>query len=175
MQTRPMPAHSMARHAFRHASRARPHTRPVLRCIQTAGWLLWAVTAGAQARSTTAPYRVIVNASNPVTTLSRDDLSRLFLKKTTRWPSGGQVVPVDQGEDSPLRATFTRDIHKRDLDSVRSYWQQVIFEGRGLPPTEKASDGEVEAFVAANPSAIGYVSAGRTLPETVKAIEVASP
>ena len=118
-------------------------------------------------------YRVVVNAANPVTRLSRDEVSRLFLKKVTSWQNGRAVQIVDQQEESEVRKQFTREIHGRQVTSVKSYWQQMIFSGRDVPPPEKASDAEVLAFVAANPNAIGYVSAAAPSAPSVKAIEVA--
>ena len=117
-------------------------------------------------------YRVVVNAANPVSTMSRDEVSRLFLKKVTSWASGRAVLIVDQREDAEVRRQFTRDIHGRQVTSVKSYWQQMIFSGRDVPPPEKASDAEVVAFVAANPNAIGYVSAAAATAPGVKAVEV---
>jgi ABC-type phosphate transport system substrate-binding protein len=83
------------------------------------------------------------------------------------------VQIVDQQEESEVRKQFTREIHGRQVTSVKSYWQQMIFSGRDVPPPEKASDAEVLAFVAANPNAIGYVSAAAPSAPSVKAIEVA--
>jgi hypothetical protein len=45
-----------------------------------------------------------------------------------------------------------------DVPSVYSYWQEIVFSGRGEPPPERASDAEVVAFVRANVNAFGYVS-----------------
>ena len=62
-----------------------------------------------------------------------------------------------------MRVAFTGEVLKAEgldkMSSVENYWQQQIFSGRGSPPPIKASDQEVLAFVAANPGAIGYVSA----------------
>ena len=49
-------------------------------------------------------------------------------------------------------------MHGRKTSAVRSYWLQAIFSGRGVPPPEKASDGDVIAHVKEHVGAIGYVS-----------------
>ena len=136
--------------------------------------LLVAVVAGGcrDADAQGVSYRVIVNAANPVTQLSRDDVSRLFLKKVVSWKSGGEVQPVDQGEDSPVRRSFTQAIHRKDVQQVKGYWQQLIFTGQGAPPIEKGSDEEVVAYVAKTPSAIGYVSSTAALGSGVKPLTV---
>lgn len=126
----------------------------------------------ARAQSTAGEFKLVVNAANPVSALSRDEVSRLFLKKTTVWRDARPVMIVDQKPTAPVRATFTKDVHGRQVASVTSYWQQMIFAGRAIPPVEKTSDADVLAFVQANPAAIGYVSASTDLPAGVKTIAV---
>jgi ABC-type phosphate transport system substrate-binding protein len=114
--------------------------------------------ASAQSAGAAAGYKLIVNSSNPTTSLPREQVGRYFFKKVTSWPSGGTVVPVDRDKEAPVREAFSRDVLHKSVGSVVAFWQQQIFSGRGVPPVEKASDAEVVAFVEANPGAIGYVS-----------------
>ena len=135
--------------------------------------LLVVVAAGCRdAAAQAVSYRVIVNAQNPVAQLKRDDLSRLFLKKVVTWKTGAEVQPVDQAQDSPVRRSFTKDVHKKDVEQVKGYWQQLIFTGQGAPPIEKGSDDEVVAFVAKTPAAIGYVSSTAALGSGVKTVQI---
>jgi len=106
-----------------------------------------------------ASFLVVVNEANPISSLSQEELSDLFLKKSSRWGDGSLVVPVDQGEDSQVRERFNREVHRKSAAGVRAYWQQRIFSGRDIPPPEKRGDAEVIAFVRNNPAAIGYISA----------------
>jgi ABC-type phosphate transport system substrate-binding protein len=103
--------------------------------------------------------RVVVNEANQVSSLSREELSDLFLKKSSAWPNGELVLPVDQFDKTEIREGFNRHIHRKTNAAVRAYWQQRIFSGRDIPPPEKESDAAVIAFVRRNPGAIGYVSA----------------
>jgi ABC-type phosphate transport system substrate-binding protein len=103
-------------------------------------------------------YRIVVNAANPTATLTVKEVSDVFLGKAARWPDGTAVKPVDQSTVSPVRETFTREVHGKKVDAIVNYWQQVIFSGRGVPPPAKANDQEVLAYVKANPGGIGYVS-----------------
>lgn len=118
------------------------------------------------------PFRVVVNADNPVSSLTRERASQLFLKKVTQWQDRSRVAPVELREAAPLRSEFSRRIHLRDVGTIKTYWQQMIFAGRAVPPPERGSDTEVLEFVQQNPSAIGYVSESATLPSGVKAIEI---
>ena len=107
---------------------------------------------------TSAPYLVVVHPSNPARSVSRDFLADAFLKKVTRWPNGENIRPVDLRAQSPIRQRFTEEVIGRSLPAVRSYWQQIIFSGRGVPPIEFASEGALLRYVATHRGAVGYVS-----------------
>jgi ABC-type phosphate transport system substrate-binding protein len=129
--------------------------------------LLVTVTALAQVPA----YRVIVNPSNAVTTMTRDQIAEVFLKKITRWPGGETIRPVDLHGSSSVREKFADHVLRRSLAAVRSYWQQLIFSGRNIPPPELDSDAAVIAYVLKYPGAIGYVS-GEADVDRVKVIIV---
>lgn len=102
-------------------------------------------------------FKVIVNTTNPQTSLLRAGISGLFLKKITVWTNGREVVPVDLVDGSPVRDEFSKVIHQRSVTAVKTYWRQQIFDGRSEPPIELRSEAEVVAFVKDNADAIGYV------------------
>ncbi len=103
-------------------------------------------------------FTVIVNRNNPVSSLSRERLVRIFTGKETSWPDGIEIRPVDLISSSSARARFTRDIHGKRVNSIKRYWQKQIFTGRAVPPPEKSTDRDVVEFVKTNRGAIGYVS-----------------
>ncbi len=117
-------------------------------------------------------FTVVVNSSNPSTTMSKQQVRLIFLKKTSKWENGTKAVPVDQAEDRTVRRSFTSAVHGKKVSAIKSYWQKMIFSGRATPPSEKSSDSEVLAFVARNPGAIGYVSSGTSLGSRVKAVRL---
>jgi ABC-type phosphate transport system substrate-binding protein len=96
----------------------------------------------------------------------------MFLKKMTKWDGGKTIVPVDQEKSSKTRETFSKTYHGRSASAIESFWQQQIFSGKDVPPAVKDKDADVMAFIKANPNAIGYVSAGTTLGEGIKAVTV---
>jgi len=141
-----------------------------MRTILTFAFCLAALTGAAPAGA--QQYRVIVNAANPTTALTKDDLARVYLKKMSAWKNGAAVTVVDLGPKSPVRAEFSVSVLGRDVPTMKNYWQQSLFSGRGVPPIEQPSEAQVVAFVAANPGAIGYVSSDTQLTENVKTIPV---
>lgn len=130
------------------------------------------MTVASPASTANPGFKVVVNASNNTTSISKEQLSRCFMKQTNTWINGATVTPVDLSANSPVRVEFSMTIHERDVNAVKSYWQRQIFSGRGVPPPEKASNEEVLAFVRANPGAVGYVSANAPVGDGVKVLEV---
>ncbi len=105
-------------------------------------------------------FQVIVNASNPADSITRRQLSDMFLKKVTHWPDGLTVEPVEPPERSLTRAYFLSDVMGgKSALALKTFWQKRVFSGRDTPPVEKGSDEEVVAFVRANRGAVGYVAA----------------
>jgi ABC-type phosphate transport system substrate-binding protein len=103
-------------------------------------------------------FVVIVHSKNAYITLDRAFVADAFLKKTTRWPGGDVIKPVDLPPDSSTRERFSQDVLKRSVAAVKSYWQQIIFSGRDVPPVELSNDDDVVRYVHGHPGAIGYVS-----------------
>lgn len=139
----------------------------LLSLIATIGVLSSPLAAQAQ------DFTVIVNASNPVSSLPRDDVAKLFLKKTVAWESGKPAAPVELPAAAKAREAFARTVLNKSIAQVKSYWQQQIFSGRDVPPPEKQTESDVVAFVRSNPGAIGYVSKGADIGRGVKALSVA--
>lgn len=136
------------------------------------GCLVWVLTPSNAVPAQSAPtFVLVVHRGNPTASLGRADVSRMFLKEIARWPNGQPVEPVDQTVASPVRAAFSQAVHRRSPQSVASYWRQLVFSGRGLPPPEQRGDADVVRFVASHVGGIGYVSPSTAL-TNVKALQV---
>lgn len=129
------------------------------------------LTIGTLFSQTGTSYKVIVNKDNPVSELSKDKVSKLFLKKTKKWDNGDKVNPVDLFSDSSIRKSFTKQVLGKTVGAIKAYWQKKIFSGKGIPPAEKNNDREVIAYVKSKPGAIGYVSANANT-NSVKVVKV---
>lgn len=129
------------------------------------------VTLGAEPSAIRAQeFAVVVNSANPVTSISKDEVARLFLKKQVTWQSGDHAVPVELPLSTKVREAFVQTVLGKSPAQVRSYWQQQLFSGRDVPPPEKPSEEDVLAFVRANAGAIGYVTRGASLGRGVKVV-----
>jgi hypothetical protein len=117
-----------------------------------------ALGAAALARAEAPAYRVIVNPKNGATEVERRFLAQAFLRKATQWDDGEVIRPVDLPATAPARRRFVEEVLDRSVAAVKSYWQQVIFSGRGVPPPELDSDEAVVHYVLRHVGAVGYVS-----------------
>jgi len=115
-------------------------------------------------------FVVVVNASNPATSVAKTELSNIMMKKATKWSHGADAAPVDN--TSAVRDAFSQAVHGRGASAIQAHWQQQIFAGKDVPPPEKASDTAVLEFVRSTPGAVGYVSSGAALGAGVKTIQV---
>jgi ABC-type phosphate transport system substrate-binding protein len=104
-------------------------------------------------------YKIVVNPSNPVASMSKDEVSRIFLKKTTKFSDGHVASPVDLPVSSSARESFSKSVLGKPASAVDAFWQQQIFSGRDIPPPQK-SEAAAISFVRSNENGIAYVSAG---------------
>lgn len=126
-------------------------------------WILTFCSTGfAVAEQPHLPFQVIVNPSNPITSVDQKFLAQAFLKKAVLWPNSDSdqevIQPVDLAPESPTRHQFSERVLSRSVTGVKNYWQQAIFSGRDVPPPELPSDEEVINYVVSHEGSIGYVS-----------------
>lgn len=149
-------------------TRSPPHSqhsaiRPTRRALV---WSLLGLCtlAGRAGHAESVPeFRILIHPENPIATLSKEFVTDVFLKRTTRWHDGETVHPVDQRADAAARKSFSDSVLRRSVAAVKRYWQQRIFSGRDLPPPEFESDEAVIGYVLKNRGAIGYVSGSAKL------------
>jgi ABC-type phosphate transport system substrate-binding protein len=114
--------------------------------------------------------KVIANPSVKASSISPDDLKRVFLATKTSLDDGSRVEPVLE-KSGRTHAAFLREyIGKTDV-GLDTYYRSLVFTGKGSMPRTFSSDAEVVAYVARTKGSIGYVSADAIAPG-VKTIEV---
>ena len=116
-------------------------------------------------------FKVIVHPKNQITYVDRELLRNAFLKKEAAWSGGETIRPVDLAAKFAVRDRFTRDVLKKTPAQLKTYWNQQIFSGKGVPPPEADSVADLIAYVLANPGAVGYLPADAD-PRGAKVIEV---
>lgn len=117
--------------------------------------ILLAITPTAYAAT---GYRLVGHPRVPVSRLSKQAVSQIFMRRTVKWTDGTAIVAIDQSPQSPVRVRFTSSVFGKSVPAIVSYWRQQIFAGREVPPIEESSEAEVLARLRRTAGAIGYVS-----------------
>lgn len=114
---------------------------------------------------------VIVSAKSPITSLSADQVSKIFLGKSATFPNRKPAYPIDQQIGSAVRDEFYAKVVHKDSSQLAAYWAKIIFTGEGRPPKLIVGDKAVVKTIADNPDAIGYIESS-SLNHSVKAVLV---
>jgi phosphate transport system substrate-binding protein len=102
---------------------------------------------------------VIVNPSNPVTSLTTSQVADIFTGKTTNWDEVG-------GPDLAIGL-----VNRDEASGTRDAFSKLVLKGADFDPTAAVlpGTGQVRSVVAQAPSAVGYISLG-FVDKTVKAL-----
>jgi ABC-type phosphate transport system substrate-binding protein len=80
----------------------------------------------------------------------------VFLLQRKTLIEGSSVEPVI-GRNGVTTDAFIKRSLNRDIEEVRTYYQGLVFTGKGAMPKQLNSDAEMVAYVASTKGAIGYV------------------
>lgn len=116
---------------------------------------------------------IIVNDAVPATSLSIDELGRVFQKERVRWSNGLTLEPVDLIEVNNTRERFSRMVFNKSTAQMKSWWQAQIFAGRAVPPVELPTEAQVVEYVRSHAGAIAYVSTSTFTGEGIRRIRLA--
>jgi ABC-type phosphate transport system substrate-binding protein len=100
---------------------------------------------------------VVVNTGVVDDTIDDKGIQRIYLGKKTSWPDHSSIVPV-MLKAGPVHQEFVEEIVGRSEHRFASYWRQMVFTGKGVPPRSFDTEDEVVDFVKETPGAVGYVS-----------------
>lgn len=115
-----------------------------------ARWVVAGVLLGATFAASAQSVAVIVNPKN-ASAVSAEQISNIFLGKSN------DLTGVDLPDGNAARDVFYHKATGKDGAQLKAYWAKLVFTGKAQPLKELASDAEVKKFVAATPSAIGYI------------------
>jgi ABC-type phosphate transport system substrate-binding protein len=110
-----------------------------------------------------APVRAdvvaVVSVASHVTTLTKVQLTDIFLGRATHLPDGTIAVPIDQAEGSSARDEFYLKVAGKSAAQLKAYWSKIIFTGRGQPPPVVVNGVELKRQLGKDTAVIGYMDA----------------
>ena len=113
---------------------------------------------------------IIANPDLNDNSIEQRDLQRIYLGKQTLWEDNTSIVPV-MLKSGPLHDEFIEGYIDRSVQRFVTYWRQMVFTGKGVPPKSFASESDLVDFVARTPGSVGYVSSAANL-SSVKKLEL---
>lgn len=135
------------------------------RVLITAGFMI-----AAALNAIASDVKIIGNVSVRADSISPSEIKSVFLLQRRTLKDGSAVVPVLE-KSGAAHETFLRHYLDRGSEEIRTYYQGLVFTGKGSMPKELNSDAEVVAYVAKTKGTIGYVS-GSASTEGVKVFAV---
>lgn len=107
--------------------------------------------------SARADVVVVVHPKNPLNSISKDQVSNLFLGRTSSFPNGAPAKPIELPDTEPAFIAFHAKFTEMKPSRLKAHWSKLVFSMRVMPPREVSSAVEVRQLVAADPNAIGYL------------------
>ena len=134
--------------------------------------ILFVMAAGlfTLASAQAAEIKLIANPSVSASSVSVDELRRVFLLTRNSLDDGSHVEPV-VAKGGATHDAFLREYLSKTDAALQTYYRSLVFTGKASMPKTLGSEAEVAAFVAKTRGAIGYLGAGTAAPGT-KTLEV---
>ncbi len=102
---------------------------------------------------------VVVNPENPIHTLSKKDIQRLFLGRMHKFPdSDMKVEPIDNSEKSDDYENFYSNVINMNKSKLKRYRAHYLFSGKGRLPTQIKSALSILQYVSSTKNAIAYIN-----------------
>jgi ABC-type phosphate transport system substrate-binding protein len=112
---------------------------------------------------------VIVNPKVAIKALSREEVARIFMKKSKTLPNGEEIIPLSQSSRTDVNERFFKGVTGQERMQRDAYWARLLFTGKARPPEDAKTDKNVKERVANDRRYIGYIDASN-LDKTVKTV-----
>jgi ABC-type phosphate transport system substrate-binding protein len=100
---------------------------------------------------------VISNQKGSPTGLKKTELRSIFMGEQQRWRNGHKIQIALMKTNTPAGKYVCDKIYDMTGDEVKKFWLALVFQGKAEAPLFFNSTGELQAYVADNPGAIGII------------------
>lgn len=119
--------------------------------------MFMAASLGTTALPADAQVVVIISSKNPISKLTADQVSQIFLGQSKTYYTGAMCEPLDQAEGAAARNDFYQKVTGKNAAQLKAHWSKLTFSGKAQPPQALANNQAIVKMVADNPKFIGYV------------------
>lgn len=104
-------------------------------------------------------YIIIVHNDNPLASVSKADLKRLYKGKMSNI-NGNSINPSNLSLDNPAASSFLSEIVGMGVADYKSYWLAQQIRGGSSAPSVKKTPDDMLSHIKSNTNAIGYIPKG---------------
>lgn len=116
------------------------------------------LTSSIVAAQAQADMVVIVNPENPITSLSKKDVQRLFLGRMHQFPDTDmKVESIDNSESSEEYERFYATVINMNKSKLKRYRAYYLFSGKGRLPTQIENTQKILNYISTTKNAIAYM------------------
>ena len=112
---------------------------------------LFALTSLAQAQNV-----IVVSSKSSVSSMTKEQVSDIYLGNTKELPGGGQASPL-LPTSGGVRTDFFDKVLGKNEAQAKAIWSRLVFSGKGSAPRDVADSAETLKMIAANPNCIGVI------------------
>lgn len=102
---------------------------------------------------------IIANKNVPDSSLSIEEVKRIFLAKKRLWRDGSKIEFVTL-KGCVAHDVFLKSYLEKTPSQYDSYFKNLVFTGRGKALRTFSTEAELVKYVSGTDGAIGYVSSG---------------
>jgi ABC-type phosphate transport system substrate-binding protein len=113
----------------------------------------------------------IVNSANSTNELTKKQLKAFLKGEIVRWPDKKKIILAMMKSNTTIGKQTAEIILNMSANDMDQFYLSLVFQGKLSAPKTFESSDELQAFVAANPGALGIINEGQ-LKETVKNIKI---
>ena len=127
---------------------------------------------GIPSRAAADDVAVIVNKSNPISTLTMTQLRKIVLAQEAKWPGGGKIVVWMTAPGQPERASTLKIVSGMSETDYTLYFMHASFIGDGgEPPRAVGSSAQVRQAIAGAAHGVGFILASQ-VDDLVKVVAI---
>lgn len=113
--------------------------------------ILFALAGLAQAQNV-----IVVSSKSSVSSMTKEQVSDIYLGNTKELPGGGQASPL-LPTSGAVRTDFFDKVLGKNEAQAKAIWSRLVFSGKGSAPRDVADSAETLKMIAANPNCIGVI------------------
>lgn len=101
---------------------------------------------------------VVVNATNPISTITPEELRAIFMAQRFTFGDGSEAIVVNLGRKNPVKNDFYKKATGLSAKKIKRKWAAAAFSGQTEFPEEFKTAPALISWIKENKNTIGYLA-----------------